>query len=97
MRPQQKVIRIKECKQKTKQTNEEDNTMTEKMHMLDSELENVTGGAASEEKYYTVQEGDSLSAIASRYDTSVVKLILLNPQIKNPHLIYPGDVIRLSL
>ena len=66
-------------------------------HMLDSELENVTGGVASQEKFYTVKEGDSLSKIADRYNTSTIKLILLNPQIKNPHLIHPGDVIRLYL
>ena len=65
--------------------------------MLDSELENVTGGVTSQEKFYTVKEGDSLSRIADRYNTSVVKLILLNPKIKNPTLIYPGDVIRISL
>ena len=66
-------------------------------NMTDSELENVTGGAASQDKYYTVQKGDSLSAIANRYNTSVVKLIMLNPHITNPHLIYPGDVLRISL
>ena len=69
----------------------------ENKHLLDSELENVSGGAASQDKYYTVQEGDCLSTIADRYNTSVVKLILLNPKIKNPNLIYPGDVIRLYL
>ena len=69
----------------------------ENKHMLDSELENVTGGVASQDKYYTIQEGDSLSTIANRCNTSVVKLLLLNPKITNPHLIYPGDVIRLDL
>ena len=69
----------------------------ENKHLIDSELENVTGGAASQDKFYTVQEGDCLSTIASRYNTSVVKLMLLNLHIKNPNLIYPGDVIRLHL
>jgi LysM repeat protein len=69
----------------------------ENKQMLDSELENVTGGVASQEKFYTVKEGDSLSKIADRYNTSTIKLIMLNPQIKNPHLIHPGDVIRLYL
>ena len=69
----------------------------ENKNMTDAELENIAGGAASQEQYYTVQKGDSLSAIADRYNTSVIKLMLLNPQIKNPHLIYPGDVIRLCL
>ena len=68
-----------------------------KKELNELEMEQVSGGVASQDKYYTVKEGDSLSAIASRYNTSVVKLILLNPQIKNPHLIYPGDVIRLDL
>lgn len=67
------------------------------MELNELEMDQVSGGVASQDKYYTVKEGDSLSAIASRYNTSVVKLILLNPQIKNPHLIYPGDVIRLDL
>ena len=67
----------------------------ENRHMLDSELENVTGGAASQDKYYTVKEGDCLSTIARRYNTSVVMLMLLNLHIKNPNLIYPGDVIRI--
>ena len=66
-------------------------------NMADSELENVSGGTAtaSPDDYYVVQKGDSLSAIAHRNNTSVVKLMLLNLHIKNPHLIYPGDIIRL--
>ena len=68
-----------------------------KKELNELEMDQVSGGVASQDKYYTVKEGDSLSVIASRYNTSVVKLILLNPQIKNPHLIYPGDVIRLDL
>ena len=68
-----------------------------KMELNELEMDQVSGGVASQDKYYTVKEGDSLSAIASRYNTNVVKLILLNPQIRNPHLIYPGDVIRLDL
>lgn len=67
----------------------------ENRHVIDSELENVTGGVDSQDKYYTVQEGDCLSTIADRYDTSVIKLMLLNLHIKNPNLIYPGDVIRI--
>ena len=43
--------------------------------MLDSELENLSGGVTSQEKYYTVKEGDSMSGIADRFNTSVVKLI----------------------
>lgn len=65
--------------------------------MNDTELENVAGGTAFQDKFYTVKEGDCLSTIAHRHDTTVVKLILLNPQIKNPHLIHPGDVIRICL
>ena len=69
--------------------------MMENKHIIDRELENIAGGVASEDKYYTVKEGDTLSAIADRYNTSTVKLVLLNPQIKDPNLIYPGDLIRL--
>ena len=74
------------------------NELTEtEMENIVGGMENVTADAASQDKYYTVQKGDSLSAIASKYNTSVIKLIFLNPHIKDPNLIYPGDVIRLHL
>ena len=76
---------------------QKENTIMEFKNMIDNELENVTGGIASQNKFYTVKEGDCLSTIAHRHNTTVVKLMLLNPQIKNPHLIHPGDVIRLYL
>jgi LysM repeat protein len=46
--------------------------------------------------YYTVQAGDTLRIIASRYGTSVYNLQLLNPQIWNPNYIYWGMVIRVQ-
>lgn len=49
---------------------------------------------ASEPQYYTVRSGDTLSGIASRYDTSYHTLAKLNG-IMNPNLIYAGQYIRL--
>lgn len=46
-----------------------------------------------EKKYYTVKSGDTLSAIANKYNTTVNKLVELN-NIKNPNLIYPNQKIR---
>lgn len=43
--------------------------------------------------YYTVQWGDSLSQIAVRYGTTMQALMLANPQIVNPNLIYAGTVL----
>lgn len=40
---------------------------------------------------YTVKSGDTLSAIASRYQTTVASIVALNPSITNPNLIYPGQ------
>jgi lysozyme family protein/peptidoglycan hydrolase-like protein with peptidoglycan-binding domain len=42
---------------------------------------------------YTVRSGDSLSAIADRLHTTVAALTSLNG-IRNPNLIYPGQVLR---
>ena len=44
---------------------------------------------------YVVQWGDSLRDIADRYGVSVFNVIAVNPQIPNPNLIYPGQVINL--
>ena len=40
----------------------------------------------------TVRRGDTLSAIAARYGTTVADLVQLN-NIANPNLIYPGQVL----
>jgi LysM repeat protein len=45
--------------------------------------------------YYTVQSGDTLSAIANRYHTSYQQLASLN-NISNPNLIYAGQVLRIN-
>ncbi len=51
-----------------------------------------TGGATT----YTVVSGDTLWGIANRYGISYSDLLALNPQIKNPNLIYPGDEVVVS-
>lgn len=44
---------------------------------------------------YTVQSGDNLSRIAKTCDTTVNALLQANPQIVNPSLIYPGEVLSI--
>ena len=43
--------------------------------------------------YYTVRRGDTLGNIAKAYGVSLGSVIAANPQIWNPSLIYPGQVI----
>ena len=50
----------------------------------------ISSAAATQ---YTVVKGDSLWKIAVRYEIGLSEIISANPQIKNPDLIYPGDVI----
>jgi GH24 family phage-related lysozyme (muramidase) len=45
---------------------------------------------------YTVQAGDTLSAIAQRQGVSLAMLEAANPQLGNPNYIYPGETIYLS-
>jgi LysM repeat protein len=44
---------------------------------------------------YTIRSGDTLSAIARRFNTSVSALMSANPQIKNANLIYAGASLNL--
>ena len=46
--------------------------------------------------YYTVVKGDNLSVIAERHGITLAQIEALNPQIKNPNLIYPGESVRVK-
>ena len=48
-----------------------------------------------EKQTYVVQKGDTLYLIAKRFGVPLDALIRANPQIKDPNLIYPGDVINI--
>ena len=74
--------------------------------LTDDALEPVNGGTANGTVetaggtdvgalYYKIAPGDNLHDIAAKYGTTVYKLLVLNPQIENPNLIYAGDTIRL--
>lgn len=46
-------------------------------------------------QYHTVTTGDTLSGIATRYNTSVERLMVLNPSIVDEGLIYVGQRVRI--
>lgn len=43
--------------------------------------------------YYTVENGDTMFLIAQRFGVCLDQLIAANPQVKDPNLIYPGQVL----
>lgn len=57
--------------------------------------DNPNDGINTETVSYTVQSGDTLSAIASRYGTTVQELVDIN-HLTNPNLIYPGETLRIA-
>lgn len=56
---------------------------------------NTSSGINLYNEAYIVQEGDSLSEIAQKYETTVSYLASING-ISNPNLIYPGEVLKIS-
>lgn len=44
---------------------------------------------------YTVIKGDTMWKIASKYQIGTSEVISANPQISNPNLIYPGQVLSI--
>ena len=62
------------------------------VEILSTAKQNTTKSTAST---YTVRSGDSLSAIAARFGTTVSALQSAN-DIRNANLIYPGQVLRVS-
>jgi len=57
-------------------------------------LQGGEDGVKAEELWHTVVAGDTLWALARTYGTTVDELVALNPSIRNPNLIYPGQKVR---
>ena len=53
----------------------------------------ISSSAASEK--HTVVKGDTMWRIAVRYQVGLSEIISANPHVKNPSLIYPGDVLNI--
>lgn len=58
--------------------------------------ESTSNKSTTSTQKHVVKLGDSLSSIAARYNTSLSKLLALNPEISNPNRIYVGQSIRVS-
>ena len=59
----------------------------------DVELEEVAGGQTIRCRWYTIVRGDTLSALAIKFKTTIAMLLQLNPSITNPNRIYIGQKI----
>ncbi len=57
-------------------------------------LQDKLNSKKSEAKYYTVEEGDTVSQIAEKFDMTSAELFMLNPELKEN--IYIGQVILLA-
>lgn len=54
-----------------------------------------TARTGDQAAYHRVVKGDTLWALSRRYEVKLADLIALNPQIKNPNLIYVGQEVRI--
>ena len=54
------------------------------------------GEAAAQGEWYTVVKGDTLWGLSRRYGVPLSRIIDLNPDIRNPNLIYVGQRVRLK-
>ncbi|MCI2255305.1 SafA/ExsA family spore coat assembly protein [Domibacillus sp. PGB-M46] len=50
---------------------------------------------ASAATTYTVQSGDTMWKIASKYKVGTSEIITANPSVKNPNMIYPGQTLTI--
>lgn len=75
--------------------NDRKNRLTQAGYNYQEVQNRVNQILAPKKEYYTVKSGDTLSAIAKRYGTTVNQLVAWN-NIKNPNLIYPNQVFRVK-
>lgn len=75
------------------------NKFTEQIFLNDETYIDPSGDSEnySQDLEYIVQRGDTLSGIARKYGTTVNELVILNKQIQNPNLIFPGERVRVPI
>lgn len=56
-----------------------------------------TDGNPNQIAQYTIKQGDTLSALATRYGTTVNNLMTLNPNLRDPNFIRTGDALNLPV
>ena len=57
-------------------------------------LSGETARTSAQPEYHRVVKGENLWELSKRYGVGLRELIALNPQIKNPNLIYAGQEVR---
>lgn len=57
---------------------------------------NESAGTGQSGEWHTVVRGDTLWGLSQRYGTALSQIIALNPSIRNPNLIYPGQKVRIK-
>lgn len=62
---------------------------------IEGTIKHEASSESNKTTIYTVKKGDTLSAIAKKYNTTVNELAKIN-NIKNVNLIYPGQKIKIS-
>lgn len=65
--------------------------------IADQAVQSASGAAeqkTSQPEYHRVVKGDTLWGLSRRYGVGLKELVALNPQIKNPNLIYVGQEVR---
>lgn len=55
----------------------------------------LTVSAAAAGLSHTVAPGDTMWKLAVRYQVGTGEIIAANPQVQNPNLIYPGQVLSI--
>ena len=54
------------------------------------------GEKEQQKKTYVIKRGDTLWGVANSMGMTLGRLLELNPQVRNPNLCYPGDIIFLN-
>lgn len=71
------------------------NSIADKNKIYVGQILKISGTTSNNSTSYTVQAGDTLSGIASKFGTTYQELARIN-NISNPNLIYVGQVIKIN-